>query len=110
MGYARHVYHLYVIRTENRDGLKKWLHQQGVQTGIHYPIPAHLQEACNRYGYEKGLFPNAEAASEEVLSLPIYPELSMDDVGYITQSISDFYQADGQQRRRVRRVPARQGS
>jgi dTDP-4-amino-4,6-dideoxygalactose transaminase len=110
MGYARHVYHLYVIRTEARDGLKKWLHQQGVQTGIHYPIPAHLQEACSHYGYERGSFPNAEAAADEILSLPIYPELSMDDVGYITQSISDFYQADGQQRRRGKRVPARQAS
>jgi dTDP-4-amino-4,6-dideoxygalactose transaminase len=106
--YARHVYHLYVVRTAERDGLKKWLYQQGVQTGIHYPIPAHLQAACSSYGYGKGSFPNAEAAAEEILSLPIYPELTTDDVTYITESVKDYFQGDGQRRRK--KVPARQAA
>lgn len=106
--YARHVYHLYVVRTANRDGLKKWLNQQGVQTGIHYPIPAHLQAACSHYGYRKGSLPNSEAAAAEILSLPIYPELTTDDVTYITQTVGDYFQAEGQRRRK--KVPARQAA
>jgi dTDP-4-amino-4,6-dideoxygalactose transaminase len=106
--YSRHVYHLYVVRTAERDGLKKWLYQQGVQTGIHYPIPAHLQAACGGYGYGKGSLPNAEAAAADILSLPIYPELTTDDVTYITETVADYFQGDGQRRRK--KVPARQAA
>ncbi len=76
MPWARHVYHVYTIRTEDRDGLHAALGSDGIQTGIHYPIPVHLQPAYADLGYGPGAFPNAEKAAAEVLSLPLYPELS----------------------------------
>ncbi len=88
---ARHVYHLYVIRVEERDELLDWLKDRGVHAGIHYPVPIHLQEACRGLGYEEGDFPVAEKAAKEILSLPIYPELTIDDVAYVCQTISDFF-------------------
>ena len=76
MPWGRHVYHVYTIRTEDRDTLHALLSSQGIQTGIHYPIPVHLQPAYANLGYGPGAFPNAEQAAAEVLSLPLYPELS----------------------------------
>jgi len=76
MPWARHVYHVYTLRIEDRDGLHAALQAEGIQTGIHYPVPAHLQPAYADLGYGKGAFPRAEAAAEQVLSLPLYPELS----------------------------------
>ncbi|MEP6610083.1 MAG: DegT/DnrJ/EryC1/StrS family aminotransferase [Burkholderiaceae bacterium] len=73
---TRHVYHIYAIRTRER---KKWidvLHAQGIQTGIHYPYPVHLLPAYSDLGYKVGDFPNSEQAANEVLSLPMYPELT----------------------------------
>jgi dTDP-4-amino-4,6-dideoxygalactose transaminase len=75
MEYARHVYHVYAIRTQDREGFAGALHAAGVQTGIHYPIPVHLQPAFADLGYGPGDFPHAEKAAREVLSLPLYPEL-----------------------------------
>ncbi|MCB1447309.1 MAG: DegT/DnrJ/EryC1/StrS family aminotransferase [Rhizobiaceae bacterium] len=72
----RHVYHIYAIRSPRRDALQRRLLAEGIQTGLHYPIPVHLQEAHADLGYRAGDFPIAEAAAGEVLSLPIYPELS----------------------------------
>lgn len=72
----RHVYHLYVVRTPERDRLRSDLQAAGVHTGIHYPIPVHLQPAYANLGYAAGDFPVAERAAAEVLSLPLYPELS----------------------------------
>jgi dTDP-4-amino-4,6-dideoxygalactose transaminase len=74
--WARHVYHVYAIRTSSRDALQRTLLANGVQTGIHYPIPVHLQPAYADLGYRAGQFPHAERAAAEVLSLPMYPELS----------------------------------
>jgi dTDP-4-amino-4,6-dideoxygalactose transaminase len=74
--YARHVYHVYAIRTEGRDRLQQTLRADGVHTGIHYPIPVHLQPAYSSLGYGAGDFPHAERAARDVLSLPLYPELS----------------------------------
>ena len=74
--WARHVYHVYAIRTASREALQRTLHANGVQTGIHYPIPVHLQPAYADLGYRAGQFPHAERAADEVLSLPMYPELS----------------------------------
>ncbi|HEY5640210.1 MAG TPA: DegT/DnrJ/EryC1/StrS family aminotransferase [Dehalococcoidia bacterium] len=88
---ARHVYHLYVIRVEKRDELLDWLKEHGVHAGIHYPVPIHLQEACRDLGYEEGDLPVAEKAAKGILSLPIYPELTIDDVAYVCQIISDFF-------------------
>jgi dTDP-4-amino-4,6-dideoxygalactose transaminase len=72
------VFHIYAIRTQRRAELQAWLGQQGVSTGIHYPVPVHLQPAFRELGCGPGAFPAAEAAANEVLSLPMYPEL--DDV------------------------------
>ena len=76
MPWGRHVYHVYTIRTPDRDALHSSLTNDGIQTGIHYPIPVHLQPAYSDLGYGPGSFPNAEKAADEVLSLPLYPELS----------------------------------
>jgi dTDP-4-amino-4,6-dideoxygalactose transaminase len=73
---TRHVYHVYAVRCANRDDLQLSLRANGVQTGIHYPIPVHLQEAYRDLGYRAGEFPNAERAAREVLSLPLYPEMT----------------------------------
>jgi dTDP-4-amino-4,6-dideoxygalactose transaminase len=72
----RHVYHIYAVRDAQRDTLQTFLHDHGIGTGIHYPIPVHLQRAFAELGHKPGDFPHAEAAAREVLSLPMYPELS----------------------------------
>jgi dTDP-4-amino-4,6-dideoxygalactose transaminase len=72
----RHVYHIYAIRTKDRDGLQRSLQLQGVATGLHYPIPVHLQQAHQDLGYQAGDFPESEAAAREVLSLPMFPEMT----------------------------------
>jgi dTDP-4-amino-4,6-dideoxygalactose transaminase len=71
----RHVYHIYAVRDAQRDTLQSFLHDHGVSTGIHYPIPVHLQQAFAELGYREGDFPYSEAAAREVLSLPMFPEL-----------------------------------
>jgi len=73
---VRHVYHVYVVRSSDRDGLRARLTDAGIQTGVHYPIPVHLQPGYRDLGYSAGDFPVAERAAGEVLSLPIYPELT----------------------------------
>ena len=75
---ARHVYHVYAIRTTEREALRRELAAEGIATNIHYPIPVHLQEAYADLGYGPGDFPHAEQAAREVLSLPMYPELPSD--------------------------------
>lgn len=72
----RHVYHVYAIRVPERDSFQRMLHTRGIQTGIHYPIPVHLQPAHADLGYRAGDFPESERAANEVLSLPMYPELT----------------------------------
>jgi dTDP-4-amino-4,6-dideoxygalactose transaminase len=72
----RHVYHVYALRMANRDAVQQSLHHHGVQTGIHYPIPVHLQEAYTHLGYRPGALPHSEQAANEVLSLPMYAELT----------------------------------
>jgi dTDP-4-amino-4,6-dideoxygalactose transaminase len=74
--WARAVYHLYVIRTNDRDGVREQLSQSGIGTGIHYPVPLHLQRAYSHLGYKSGDFPNAEKACSEILSLPMFPTIS----------------------------------
>ena len=73
MAWARHVYHVYAVRSPRRDDLQKALQSKGVQTGIHYPIPVHLLPAYSELGYSKGDFPHSERAADEVLSLPMFP-------------------------------------
>lgn len=76
MPYARHVYHIYAVRTENRSEWQQSLQDKGIQTGIHYPFPIHLLPAYADLGYSAGDFPHAEKAANEVLSLPMFPELT----------------------------------
>ncbi len=80
MGWARHVYHVYTVRTKERDSLQAKLEAKGIQTAVHYPVPAHLQPAFADLGYGVNSFPVAEAASKQVLSLPMYPELSTEAI------------------------------
>ncbi|MBI4653692.1 MAG: DegT/DnrJ/EryC1/StrS family aminotransferase [Nitrospirae bacterium] len=87
----KHVYHLYVVRTPQRDELQEYLNERGISTGIHYKVPIHLQEACRVYGYKYGDFPETEKACKEILSLPIYPELKDNDIRYIVDAIKEFY-------------------
>ncbi len=85
------AYHLYVIRAPWRDGLASYLGQRGIATGIHYPVPLHLQPAYGRLGYKRSDFPYAERAASEVLSLPIYPELTDEQVRLIAQTVNEFF-------------------
>jgi dTDP-4-amino-4,6-dideoxygalactose transaminase len=87
--YARHVYHAYTIRTDSRSELRRHLDESGIQTAIHYPIPAHLQPAYADLGYRPGDFPVAEQAAREVLSLPIYPELTNDQIAAVAQAVTN---------------------
>jgi dTDP-4-amino-4,6-dideoxygalactose transaminase len=88
MGYAHHVYHLYVVQSEERDRLRKVLKEAGVQTGIHYPVPVHLQPAYAALGYTEGDFPEAERLSKRVLSLPLFPELTEEQIARVGEAIS----------------------
>ena len=89
----KHVYHLYVIRTPRRDALQAWLKNQGVSTGIHYPVPCHLQNALRYLGYKAGDLPVTERVAAEVLSLPMYAELASEQIQYVADSIKAFYDA-----------------
>jgi dTDP-4-amino-4,6-dideoxygalactose transaminase len=75
---SRHVFHVYAIRSNKRAALQKWMEENGVQTGIHYPTPVHMLPAFQDLGYSAGDFPHSERAAGEVLSLPMYPELTAD--------------------------------
>jgi dTDP-4-amino-4,6-dideoxygalactose transaminase/acetyltransferase-like isoleucine patch superfamily enzyme len=90
MPWARHVYHVYAIRTPSRGALQQWLQSRGIHTGIHYPIPVHLQPAYADLGYPVGTFPYAERAAMEVLSLPMYPELSPLDIDAVVMGVYAF--------------------
>lgn len=87
MPYARHVYHTYTVRSKERDELQRQLLANGVHTNIHYPIPVHLQPAFADLGYKAGDFPRAERAAREVLSLPMYPELSYTDQEMVAAAV-----------------------
>jgi dTDP-4-amino-4,6-dideoxygalactose transaminase len=85
------VYHVYQIRTEKRDALQSHLHEKGVGTLIHYPVPSHLQKAYSDLGYKEGDFPLAEKMAKNTLSIPLYPGLSENELGYIVDAIKSFY-------------------
>ncbi len=89
--YLRHVYHQYVIRTKLRDELQEYLSNKGIGTAIYYPLPLHLQECYKDLGYREGDLPEAEKASKEVLALPMWPELTNEEVNYIVESIREFF-------------------
>ncbi len=89
-GYV-HVYHQFVIRTKNRDGLMKFLKDNGISSGVNYPIPLHLQPAYANLGHKKGDFPVTESIVKEILSLPIYPEMSEDQIRYVADMVKEFF-------------------
>lgn len=88
---AGHVYHQFVIRHPQRDSLREYLKENGISTLIHYPVPVHFQPAYADLGYTAGSLPVTERASREVLSLPLYPELTEEKVMRICQTILDFF-------------------
>jgi dTDP-4-amino-4,6-dideoxygalactose transaminase len=85
--FNRHIYHIYAIRINNRDQVLEKLKEAGISTGIHYPVPIHLQNAFNRYKKETNSFPNSEKCSLEELSLPMYAELTGAQIEYVVQKI-----------------------
>ena len=87
---VRHVYHLYVVRTRQRDQLLAHLQSKGIGAGVHYPIPLHRQPAYLQQGYRNLHLPHTEQAASEVLSLPMYPELTQDQMDYVTDSVKEF--------------------
>jgi len=87
---VRHVYHLYVLRSRRRDELAAHLNEAGIATGIHYPIPCHLQEACRTAGYDPVSLPETEQTAREILSLPVYPELTDEQVDRIVGAVAAF--------------------
>ena len=100
MPHAKHVYHLFVLRVEGtktkapravRDNLQKFLADKGVATGLHYPVPLHLQPCFQDLGYEKGDFPVSERLAESGLSLPMFAEMTDDQIAYVSDSIRTFF-------------------
>ncbi len=86
-----HIYHQFVVRTEKRDELKAYLDKEGIYTAIFYPVPLHLQKCFAFLGYKQGDFPVAEKAAQEVLALPIYPELGEDKLGMVVEAVRGFF-------------------
>ena len=87
---SRAIYHLYVIRTRDRDGLGEHLKSQGVYTGLHYPVPVHLQKCYREWGYGPGSFPVTERVCGEILSLPMFPTLTTDQQRRVAEAIATF--------------------
>ncbi len=89
---ATHVYHLYVVRTQYRDKLQKYLADHEIGTLIHYPIPPHLQKAYQHLGFKKGDFPIAEEIANTCLSLPVWPGMQKEQITYISEKIKLFFE------------------
>ncbi len=85
-----HVYHLYVVRVDGRDDLREHLAGRGIETGIHYPVPLHLQPSLKEYGYKKGDFPVTERVADEIVSLPMFPELKESDIERVAAEVTGF--------------------
>src|SRR6266571_3377805 len=84
---STHVYYVYVVQVQERDRFRQMLEQEGIATGIHYPLPLHLQPACAQYGYTRGMLPVTEAAAERIVSLPMYPELTAEQIETVAAAI-----------------------
>jgi dTDP-4-amino-4,6-dideoxygalactose transaminase len=91
--WAKSNYHLYVIQVRQREELRAYLSEAHVGTGIHYPIPLHLQKAYEYLGYTQGSFPVTEKAASEILSLPMYPQLGQEDQGQVAAKVCEFVEA-----------------
>lgn len=93
--WIQHVYHIYAIRVPERDAMIRQLTDVGIGTGIHYPVPVHLQPAYASLGYPEGAFPVAEQCAKEFLSLPMFPELAPEAVDYVIDAVKDAVAAVG---------------
>lgn len=90
---TRPVYHLYVVRTTMRDGLKKWLESKGIECGVHYALPIHLQPIYQEmFGFKERAFPNTEKLCRTCLSIPMYPDLSENEVRFVCDQIHEFFE------------------
>lgn len=87
---SEHIWHLFVVRVKKRDELIKYLKMFGIETGIHYPVPLHLHPAFNFIGYKNGDFPVAEKLSNEILSLPMFPGITEEEIKYVVSKIEEF--------------------
>ena len=86
----KHVYHLFVIRVPDRERIRSALSQQGISTGLHYPIPLHLQPAYKPFGWKRGDFPESERAAESILSLPMFPHITQEQVDYVCHTLKEL--------------------
>ena len=89
----RHVFHLYPIRVSDRDTVRTELRERGIGTGAHYPVPVHLQPGYRRLGYPEGSFPEAESWAAEVVTLPMFPELTIDEIDRVAEVLADTLEA-----------------
>lgn len=87
--WAQHAFYVYVIEAPNRDRVRNLLTERGILTGVHYPIPLHLQPACQKYGFKAGPLPVTEAAAEHILSLPMYAELTAEQIQQVCDALVD---------------------
>ena len=89
MAYGRHVWHLYVVQVEDRDRVRKVLDERGIGTGLHYPVPLHLQEAYRDMGFGPGAFPVSEQVASRGLSLPMFPHITREQVDYVAEALRE---------------------
>lgn len=92
----QHVYHLYIVQTDYRQELMDYLKEHGIDTGVYYPVPLHLQEVYNNLGYKKGAFPISEQMAERTFALPLFPEISNKQQEYVAEKIKMFYKKKGE--------------
>jgi dTDP-4-amino-4,6-dideoxygalactose transaminase len=93
--YSQSVYHLYVILTDDRDGLQKYLGEKGIGTGLHYPLPLHLQKAYEHMVLKKGALPVTERTAERLLSLPMFAELTAEQIAYVASCVREYVEGSG---------------
>ncbi|HZR05344.1 MAG TPA: DegT/DnrJ/EryC1/StrS family aminotransferase [Candidatus Udaeobacter sp.] len=87
--YSRHIYHVYALRVQERDAVLRYLQEKEVGCAVHYPVPIHLQEAGRNLGYPKGAFPIAENLANQFLSLPMFPELTKEQIEYVANCVNE---------------------
>jgi len=88
--WGKHVYHLYIVRSEKREALQAFLKQKGIASEVYYPLPPHLATPCRKFGYKEGDFPHAEKASRETFALPLYPELTLSQQDQVIAAVCAF--------------------
>jgi dTDP-4-amino-4,6-dideoxygalactose transaminase len=94
--WSRAVYHLYVVRSEERDALVRHLRANGIHTGLHYPVPVHLQRCYRKWGYQEGSLPVTERVASEIVSLPMFPGLTFDQQKRVAAEVAAFLEVETQ--------------